>query len=1347
MQSQRISSTLSRVLQGIVLAYQALAVLTFLGTLVLSNSWLKTPFLGAFFEKTLLNNNIGPERPSAQWDLWNQGIRGGDQLLTVNGVEVHSQAEISDVLSGKTPGTRVTSVGFVAGETIPVEIKKAGGDVKEIDVTLGVFPVADRNAYLVLPAVISGIFLLMSLWIFGLRRTESAGRSFSIFASSLSLATGNLFNIYTTHQFSYAWTLGVAIVGGSLVDMAMTFPQEFRPVIQRPYLRWGGYVIAILLSLVAFPTLADFNHPSAYVGAWQNIYLFTALSGLAYFGFNIYYSLRSPSPVVKSQSLTILIGSVIGFSGMIYWMLTQVLARFPALSNLSFSFSTTLLVPLIFFPLAIGYTILRFRLLQTDTWVRQGLAYGLLTALVVGGFGLLVSGISLIFNVAFDASNIYFIMGLVFIVVILLNPLRMSVQSAVDNVFFRGQRAYLLSQQEFTHQMSSVVDQDGIARVLRENVTSTLAPNRIHIYLYESLNDQYAAMYGPDNRPTSDIRFVSNSPLVQYFQKESLPLYMDGVNQPPSLKTEEARLALLGTRLFVRLPGQDRPLGWLALGPRLSGQPYSPQDLSFLENLCEQSAIAFERAQTVSDLERRVQEMNALSRVSQGVNITLAFDDVLELIFAQTAQIIPASDFHITLYNQGTDYFYYAFCVEKRDRREERENEPIPHGYGLAQDVILKGRPLLTQDYIRECQARSLVPAEEGVYAWMGVPLNAGAETIGALSVGSRDALVNYTRGQVELLQNISDHTAGAIVKSRLLEESQRRTSQLSTLNDITRQLTSTLETEPLLQNILENAVSILNCEAGSLFLVDEQTDEMIFTVTVGPVAGNLLGMRLPPGSGIVGRAVDSRGAVIDNDAQSSGSRHAETDQQTGFVSRSLLAVPLLVKDRVIGIVEVINRRDALPFDNDDQNLLTAFAGQAAVALENARLYTLTDKELTARVEELSVMQRIDRELNASLEMDRAMRITLDWAMRQSQVEAGLIGMLESGGLRIMAQQGYGDHLASYANAPLPLDLPILIRALESGQPQRTTLDPAQGGSLLPEARDQISVPIRREAQVIGMLMLESTIVSSEDISFLTRLSDHAAIAIANAQLYNEVQAANIAKSDFVSLVAHELKNPMTSIKGYSELLAGGKVGEVNEIQANFLATIRSNVERMSTLVSDLNDNSKIEAGRLRIEFREVEVPDVVDEVVRSTRRQIEDKRQTVEVTLPETISPVWADRTRVGQVLTNLLSNAHKYTPEEGKVTLGAEEAANRWDPEGPARVVHMWVRDTGIGINAEDQAKIFQKFFRSEDQKAREAPGTGLGLNITKSLVEMQGGRIWFESEFRKGTTFHFTVPVAEG
>jgi signal transduction histidine kinase len=166
----------------------------------------------------------------------------------------------------------------------------------------------------------------------------------------------------------------------------------------------------------------------------------------------------------------------------------------------------------------------------------------------------------------------------------------------------------------------------------------------------------------------------------------------------------------------------------------------------------------------------------------------------------------------------------------------------------------------------------------------------------------------------------------------------------------------------------------------------------------------------------------------------------------------------------------------------------------------------------------------------------------------------------------------------------------------------------------------------------------------------------------------------------------------------------------------------------------------------LRLDFKALPLSTAVDDIVRSTRRQVEEKGQQLLIQLPADLPMVWADRTRLAQVLVNLVSNAYKYTPQSGQIVVSAAACDNQWDPTGARRVVHIWVQDSGIGINPEDQKKIFQKFFRSEDPKTREVPGTGLGLNITRSLVEMQGGRIWFESEFRKGTTFHFTVPIAE-
>ncbi len=1318
-------NAINNVLQWMLVLYQIAAVVVFMLSLYLGIYWIRQPFLGAFYEHTLVFNGTAPGNPGPEWALYKQ-VAIGEQMTAINGAKVQSESDIQTALLGHFPG-----------EDVAVTVRSTSGAERVVNVTLHAFPASSQTVYFILPTILSAIFLAASLWIFGLRRNEPAGRAFSLFTSSLAVVTGAYFNLVTTHEFTLIWTASCALMAGALFELALIFPVETRVVFNRPYLRWISLIVGIVLTFFAFPTLFNFENPTAYIARWQYIYGFMALSILFYISMNFYHAIYAQSPVVKTQARAILVGAMIAFAPAAVWLGTGFFRPL--------NFSPYLFLPVAMFPLAIGYTILRFRFMRTDDLVRRGIMYALLTGLVVGGYALLVTGISWATQNRLPSNNAFLVGTFIFVLALVLEPFRTRTQSLVDSMFFRGERAFAEQLEDFSHRLTTALDLSTIGKILREQIASTLIPSKVHVYTYDSLNDFFSALPAEDRRTTSDIRFTAASPLAQYFQKEHLPLYLDSVDVlPEDLQSEQSRLSLLGVRLFVALPGKQRVNGWLALGSRLSGQAYTPRDLRFLENLCDQASVAIERVQTVARLERQIQEMNALTRVSQGVNVTLTFDDVLELIYAQTAQIIPTSHFHITLYNEPSDYYYYGFCVENNERIPERENQPFLISTGLSPEVIAKSRQIITLDYIRECQARSFTPVLENVFAWMGVPLNAGAISIGALSIGSSDGAIVYTRGQLELLQAIADQTAGAIVKARLLEETQQRARQLSTLNEITRQLTSTLELGPLLQNILENAVGILNCEAGSLFLVDEQTGELVFKVTVGPVAANLVGQRLPPGTGIVGRAVQMRMPLIENEQQRSN-RFGGIDQQTGFVSRALMAVPLQVKDRITGVIEVINRRDGLPFVEDDQVLLTAFAGQAAVAIENARLYTLTDQELAARVEELSVMQRIDRELNASLEMDRAMRITLDWALRQSNAEVGFIGMLEEAKLFVMAHQGFDEKTIAIFEQPLKAEYPSTTLAVETGQPQRMTVTTSKQ-KLLPTAHTQIVIPIRREAAVIGLLHLESTSDSLVDLAFLTRLTDHAAIAITNAQLYSEVQRANEAKSDFVAFVAHELKNPMTSIKGYTDLMAAGAVGPINDMQSNFLNTIKSNTERMSTLVSDLNDNSKIEAGKLSLHYKSADATTIIDETVRSLKRQVEDKKQTMEIVLPEKLPLIWADRIRVIQVLVNLLSNSYKYTPEGGILQIGAEESANQWDATGAARVVHIWVKDNGLGMTPEDQKKLFVKFFRSDDAEARKSPGTGLGLNITKSLVELQGGKIWFESEFRAGTTFHITVPVAE-
>lgn len=222
--------------------------------------------------------------------------------------------------------------------------------------------------------------------------------------------------------------------------------------------------------------------------------------------------------------------------------------------------------------------------------------------------------------------------------------------------------------------------------------------------------------------------------------------------------------------------------------------------------------------------------------------------------------------------------------------------------------------------------------------------------------------------------------------------------------------------------------------------------------------------------------------------------------------------------------------------------------------------------------------------------------------------------------------------------------------------------------------------------------------------------------------------------AEVISLVAHELKNPLVSIRGYTELLLSGAVGELNPQQCNFLRTILSNSDRMSELISDLLDASRLDSGRQKMEMSAVDADKVIQQVVSTLIPQLDEKGLLLCTDIGKDVPPVQADSIRLAQIFTNLLSNAAKYTLPGGKITISARK---------DHRKVVFSVQDSGIGIRKDDQQRIFQRYFRTDDAQSRDIPGTGLGLYISKKLVELQGGEIWFESEFGKGTTFLFTLP----
>jgi PAS domain S-box-containing protein len=223
-------------------------------------------------------------------------------------------------------------------------------------------------------------------------------------------------------------------------------------------------------------------------------------------------------------------------------------------------------------------------------------------------------------------------------------------------------------------------------------------------------------------------------------------------------------------------------------------------------------------------------------------------------------------------------------------------------------------------------------------------------------------------------------------------------------------------------------------------------------------------------------------------------------------------------------------------------------------------------------------------------------------------------------------------------------------------------------------------------------------------------------------------------KSDFVSIVSHELRTPMTAIKGYVDLLAMGSAGAVTEKQRNFLGTIKTNTDRLSEMVNELLDLSRIEAGEAQMHLRSVPLRHIVNEVVMMLERSFHDRGIQLYLNIPDNLPDVLSDPIRLAQIITNLLSNALKYT-FEGHVNVTAHVVGDK---------VQVEIADTGIGMTEQDQAKLFTRFFRTSAARAREIPGTGLGLSITRSLIELHGGRIWVKSAVDQGSTFSFTLPI---
>jgi signal transduction histidine kinase len=570
----------------------------------------------------------------------------------------------------------------------------------------------------------------------------------------------------------------------------------------------------------------------------------------------------------------------------------------------------------------------------------------------------------------------------------------------------------------------------------------------------------------------------------------------------------------------------------------------------------------------------------------------------------------------------------------------------------------------------------------------------------------------------------------------RLLEdmvEERRDVGQqhrLAALYDVSRLIGSSLDLQTVLDQVMDAIIKLTGAERGFLMLFDDDGN------LIPQVARNIDQETLNSGEFHVSRSVTHQ--VVETDQPVLTTNAQEDPRFAGQASvianalRSIMATPLRVRGKVTGVVYVDNRARTGLFKPEDLEALDAFAGQAAVAIDNARLFGETDEALQARVEELSMLRRVDRELNEAIGAGAAMQVALEWASTMAQATSGALGLIEVGpedehGLRIAACYGP-------PNLPAGIEEGAMIPLSQGSALARVLAQPEVQSRQDNEGHILLFVPVYHEGRPIGLLILVAAHeFTEEQRDLVSRMAARAAVAIQNTRLFEAVKAADKAKSEFVSMVAHELKVPMTSISGYADLLK--VVGPVNEQQQEFVEKVKSNVTRMKILVTDLTEISRIESGNLRMDFGPVDPAEVIGQARDGARTQIEERQHRYVEEIEDNLPPVMADQNRLTQVLLNLLSNAYKYTPDGGTITLKA------WR-EGDS--VSFSIQDTGVGMTEEEVAKLGTKFWRADNDHSITQSGTGLGFAITRNLIHLMKGELTIHSKPGEGSTFAFTMPV---
>jgi signal transduction histidine kinase len=645
----------------------------------------------------------------------------------------------------------------------------------------------------------------------------------------------------------------------------------------------------------------------------------------------------------------------------------------------------------------------------------------------------------------------------------------------------------------------------------------------------------------------------------------------------------------------------------------------------------------------------------------------------------------------------------------------------------------------------------------------LAVPLLKEGDVVGAIVI-YRQEVQPFPDKQIELVSNFAKQAVIAIENTRLLNELRQRTGDLS---EALEQQTATAEVlqvissspgelEPVFQAMLENAVRICEAKFGVLFRHDGQAFELAAEFDTPPEFAEFQRRRGP--------FQPIPGGHLDRILRTKQVSHTDDNAADAVVgvsaslggARSAVGVPMIKHDVVIGVI-FIYRQEVRPFTDKQIELFQNFAAQAVIAIENTRLLNelrqRTDDLSEALEQQTAISEILQVISNSPSDVQPVLDSVAAHAARICEAQVVDVILAEDNMLRVSASVGELERHGTEQLVPLNRET-VMGRSIcdkrlvHLNNPQNAPDEFALGRELAIKFghRSTLGVPLIREGRALGTILVRRTEVrpfEDKHIALLKTFADQAAIAIENVRLFDEIQDKNRQlaeasqnKSSFLSSMSHELRTPLNAIIGLTDMMVANAARFGTEKALEPLKRVHNAGTHLLGLINQVLDLSKIEAGKLDLNPESVAVAPLIDQVIGTARQLAEQNSNRLVVDAPEDLGTLTVDPMRLRQILLNLLSNACKFT-KQGDVTLRARRLADGRD------WVEVAIIDTGIGMTAEQLAKLFQEFSQAEASTAKKYGGTGLGLAITRKLARMMGGDVTVASEPGKGSVFTVRLP----